>query len=156
LFDDFSFVPPFVILEIVCYKFHAFDLYKLDNLAGKSDGPNEAIEEKCSPVVKRHSESSGSSKTYPTFASLLQPLLIYFDILGTHAASSGNAAATLTILKGCTAYCAHLSELNAKYEWSAVLWYHKDFFEKRSKEMANGIYSGWVTADHTIINKFLF
>ncbi|KAF8167660.1 hypothetical protein B0H34DRAFT_614904, partial [Crassisporium funariophilum] len=64
---------------------------------------------------------------YPNFASLLEPLLIYFGILGVYAASSGNAAAMLTVFGRCSAYCTHLSTLNHIYLWLAILQYHEQF-----------------------------
>ncbi|KAF8189665.1 hypothetical protein BJ912DRAFT_1142892 [Pholiota molesta] len=94
-------------------------------------------------------------RDYPTFASLLEPLLTYFEILGSYAASSGNIGATLTIFRGSAAYCTHLSTLYRSYTWAAIIQYHKQFFLKRSKEMARGVYTEWASPDLTLMGIYL-
>ena len=79
----------------------------------------------------------GFLQDYPTFSSLLEPL-IYFNILTTYAAISGDINATLIIAKGCTAYAGHLSALNRQFQWNAVLQYHKSYFLARRREMIRG------------------
>ncbi|KAF8154038.1 hypothetical protein B0H34DRAFT_631033, partial [Crassisporium funariophilum] len=137
LLDVFPFIPRATIMEIVRFEFHPLNLYKLDVLAQEkaADAQNTMDLEDGHFTIR---ERTGSAKDYPNFASLLKPLLIYFDVLGVYAASSGNVAAILSILRGCTAYCAHLSSLNQTYFWVAILQYHKQFFLKRTKEMARG------------------
>jgi hypothetical protein len=93
---------------------------------------------------------------YPTFSSLVEPLLIYFTILAAYAASSGDILATLTIANGCNTYIGHLSALNRQFQWNVVLQYHKSYFLSRHREMARGDYSGWLHSDVLLMNEHLY
>jgi hypothetical protein len=154
LLDNFPSVPRATILEIVRYEFHPLNLYKLDPVAQEkaTDARNTMDIEDGHFTIR---ERTGTPKDYPTFASLLEPLLTYFEILGSYAASSGNIGATLTIFRGSAAYCTHLSTLYRSYTWAAIIQYHKQFFLKRSKEMARGIYSEWASPDLTLMGIYL-
>lgn len=135
LFDRFPQVEESTILEIIRHDFKPMDLFKLDPAA---------------------LDVGGSLHNFPTFSSLLEPLLIYFSILTAYAASSGDMLATLTIANGCNAYTGHLSALNRRFQWNAVLQYHKSYFLSRRREMTRGNYTGWLQPDILLMNEHLF
>ncbi|KAF8172661.1 hypothetical protein BJ912DRAFT_1148100 [Pholiota molesta] len=142
LLSDFPCISRATLQEIVRFELHPFDLYKLDM-------DMEAQE-------KAWRGHAGSATDYPTFASLLAPLLVYFDVLGCDAAvASGDATTTLAVLRGCAAYCAHLSALDRTYAWAAVLQHHTRFFLRRAREMARGVYSGWAVLDLQLMHECL-
>ncbi|KAF8972157.1 hypothetical protein BDZ97DRAFT_1901309 [Flammula alnicola] len=137
LFDRFPQIESSTILEIARHEFRPMDLYKLDPSA----------------IQPR----AGSLRDYPTFASLFEPLLMYFSVLATYAATSGgDAGATLAIARGGYTYSAHLSKLNRRFRWPAVLQYHTAFFLNRRREMVHGDYSGWLRSDTELMNEHLF
>lgn len=155
LFDRFPQVEASTILEITRHEFKPMDLFKLDpasqdkNLERKS---SVDVEEGVLTATPR----GGSLRDYPTFSSLLEPLLVYFNILTAYAASSGDMAATLTIADGSNVYPAHLSSLNRQFQWNAVLQYHKSFFLARRREMARGEYSGWLRPDVVLMSQYVY
>ncbi|KAF9486411.1 hypothetical protein BDN70DRAFT_10947 [Pholiota conissans] len=155
LTDQFPYISRATIIEIIRFEFHPLNVYKLDLVShDKAAETRNTLDIEDGSFTVR--ERTGSAKDYPNFASLLEPLLTYFEILGAYAASSGSASSTLAILRGCNAYCAHLSCLNRTYTWSAILQYHKHFFLKRSKEMARSNFSGWLNPDANLMSQFLF
>ncbi|KAF8951447.1 hypothetical protein BDZ97DRAFT_1620857, partial [Flammula alnicola] len=156
LFDRFPQVEASVIMEITRHEFRPMDLYKLDpssqdkNLERRA---NLEFEGGQLTAVPR----AGSLKDYPNLSSVVEPVVKYFDILTTYAATcGGDMAATLTIACGSYSYIAHLSALNRQYLWPAILSYHKAFFLARRREMANGIYSGWLSRDVELMTEHIF
>uniref|UniRef100_A0A8H7XSH2 Uncharacterized protein n=1 Tax=Psilocybe cubensis TaxID=181762 RepID=A0A8H7XSH2_PSICU len=146
LVDLFPDVPRATILEIVQFTFHPFNLNKLDLSAHEKvhDARSSLVLENDSLTVKAR---IGTAKDYPTLQSLLEPLFIYFNILGQYAASSGSARATAEVTSAFAYYCAQITTFSRTYQWHAVLAYHQRFFLRRSKEMAHGDYSGWKVPD---------
>ncbi|KAF9011314.1 hypothetical protein BDQ17DRAFT_1345941 [Cyathus striatus] len=134
VYDDFPLVEAGIILDIARHDFRPLDLYKLDYPA---------------------KPASSSSRSYPTFTSLLSPLTVYFNILSTLAAATGKPNIIRTVADGAFCYISHLSDLSQRYEWGAVLQYHMDFHLDRRREMANGSYAGWKSADGQLINTHL-
>ena len=154
LLDRFPFLSRSIILEIIRHDILPLNLYKLDiNAQEKAADAKSTVDIEDGRFTVR--DRSGALKDYPTFASLLEPLLVYFNVLGAHAASSGNAQAVFSLLEACTTYSSHLSLLSRDYQWSAVLTYHKHFFPCRQKEMAKGIYTGWLSTDANLIALYL-
>ncbi|KAF8970287.1 hypothetical protein BDZ97DRAFT_1643273, partial [Flammula alnicola] len=156
LFDRFPKIEASVILEITRHELRPMDLYKLDpsaqdkNLERRANLEFEGGQLTAVP-------HTGSLKDFPNLSSVVEPMLLYFDILTTYAATCrGDMAATLAIARGSYFYISHLSALNRQYLWPAVLAYHKDFFLVRRREMANGIYSGWLTRDAELMSEHLF
>ncbi|KAF8171507.1 hypothetical protein BJ912DRAFT_995404 [Pholiota molesta] len=154
LVDRFPSIPRAIIIEIVRHEIHPLNLYKLDIRAQDriSDAKNTVDLEDGRFTIR---ERTGGVKDYPTMSSLLEPLMLYFHVLGAHAASSGNAHAVLALLESCASYISHLSWLNRTYLWSAVLLYHKHFFLIRQKEMARGIYNGWKHPNPDLVTEYL-
>ena len=127
LFDHFPQVEAGTILEITQHNFKPMDLFKLDPAAQDKNLKQKATLDVEGGIFT--ATPCGSSLCdYPTFSSLLEPLLIYFNILTAYAASSGDMLVTLTIANGCNTYTCHLSALNRQFQWSAVLQYHKSYF----------------------------
>ncbi|KAJ8089341.1 hypothetical protein PM082_014589 [Marasmius tenuissimus] len=99
---------------------------------------------------------ASSSKDYPSFAALLTPLMLYFRILTQFAVSGGNLDAVAALTYGLFAYIEHLSSLNHRYEWSAVLQYHMAFHGLRRRDMVNGIYDSWGKSEPELMTQFLW
>jgi hypothetical protein len=74
LLDNFPSVPRATILEIVRFEFHPLNLYKLDPVAQEkaTDARNTMDIEDGHFTIR---ERTGTPKDYPTFASLLEPLV---------------------------------------------------------------------------------
>jgi len=155
LLDSFPQIETSAILEITRHEFKPMDLFKLDPAAQDKNLERKATLEMEGGVMTA-TPRGGSLRDYPTFSSLLEPLLIYFNILTTYAASSGDINATLTIAKGCTAYTGHLSTLNRQFQWNAVLQYHKAYFLARRREMTRGDYSGWLRSDLLLLTEHVY
>ena len=155
LLDSFPQIETSTILEITRHEFKPMDLFKLDPAAQDKNLERKATLEMEGGVMTA-TPRGGSLRDYPTFSSLLEPLLIYFNILTTYAASSGDINATLTIAKGCTAYTGHLSTLNRQFQWNAVLQYHKSYFLARRREMTRGDYSGWLRSDLLLLTEHVY
>ena len=111
LLDSFPQIETSAILEITQHEFKPMDLFKLDPATHDKNMERKTTLEMEGGVMTA-TPHGGSLRDYPTFSSLLKPLLIYFNILTTYAAISGDINATLIIAKGCTAYAGHLSALN--------------------------------------------
>lgn len=156
IFDFFPRIETSTLLAISRHEFKPTDLYQLDSrLRDKFDDRSSQIEGDIGSLLKLKAKS-GSSKDYPSFQSLQRPLLVYFDVLTTFAASSGKAASTRAVAHGAFEYMAHLADLNAKYEWSAVYTYHMDFHLECRNEMKKGDYSGWAFSSTQLMNTHLF
>lgn len=130
LSELFPFVSPETISEIIHFQFFPTDLYKLD--------------------------PTSATKDYPTLASLIDPLFVYFQILGIYAASKNQVSALLSIHRASLIYGSHLSSLDRTYVWPAILEYHFRFFYRRSHEMACGNFSGWYSPDNELLGQHLF
>lgn len=154
ILDHFPTLSRGIVLEVIRHEIAPLNLYKLDvNAAEKvAEAKNTLDIEDGHFTVKQR---TGGVKDYPSFASLLDPLLVYFNILGVHAASSGQAHAVLAILDACAAYTTQLSLFYRSYSWTAVLSYHKHFFLKRQHEMSQGNFSGWKMADGNLTTLYL-
>uniref|UniRef100_A0A8H7XNY1 Uncharacterized protein n=1 Tax=Psilocybe cubensis TaxID=181762 RepID=A0A8H7XNY1_PSICU len=146
LLDLFPNVPRATILEIVQFMFHPLNLNKLDLSAHKKvhDAQSSIVLENDNITVKPR---LGTAKDYPTLQSLLEPLFVYFNILGQYAASSGSALATREVISAFAYYCAQITTFSRTYHWHAVLAYHQRFFLRRSKEMSHGDFSGWMVSN---------
>lgn len=155
LFDSFPQIESSAILEITRHEFKPMDLFKLDPAAQEKNSERKATLDLEGGVMIA-TPCGGSLRDYPAFSSLLEPLLVYFNVLTTYAASSGDISATLTIAKGCTTYTGHLSSLNRQFQWNAVLQYHKSFFLARRREMARGDYSGWSWSDLLLLTEHVY
>jgi hypothetical protein len=155
LFDSFPQIEASAILEIMRHEFKPMDLFKLDPAAQDKNLERKATLDMEGGVMTA-TPRGGSLRDYPTFSSLLEPLLVYFNILTTYAASSGDMHATLTIAKGCAIYTGHLSALNRQFQWNAVLQYHKSYFLARRREMTRGDYSGWQRSDLLLLTEHVY
>ncbi|KAF8814520.1 hypothetical protein BYT27DRAFT_7082109 [Phlegmacium glaucopus] len=155
LYDLFPLVETGTILEITKHTFKPLDLFKLDpTLHDKNMDLKTTLDLENGSITAK--AKSGSLRDYPQFTSLLEPLMVYFNILSAYAASSGNVDATYAIAQGTCLYVQHLSTLNCSYTWHAVLQYHKAFFLLRCREMARGDYSGWTRSDGQLMNTHLY
>ncbi|KAF9477639.1 hypothetical protein BDN70DRAFT_96064 [Pholiota conissans] len=159
LYEIFPFIPPSVILEIVRFEFSPLDLYKLDATAWlKSDQVSQIRHIRKAQDFRVYGAARNSKATkdcYPDFLSVLGPLLVYFDVLASFAASAGKVAGTYTVVRCCSEYCNSLAFLSGKYDWPPVLQYHIQFFLKRSTDMAGGMYTGWNFEDRLLIDEYL-
>ena len=155
LYDLFPLVETSTILDITKHIFKPLDLFKLDpTLHDKNMDLKTVLDfDNGTTSAEAHSDSL---RDYPHFASLVEPLTIYFDILSAYAASSGNVAATYAIVTGGFHYIRHLSALNRSYHWHAVLQYHKAFFMLRCRDMLKGDYTGWARSDVQLMNCHLY
>ncbi|KNZ71285.1 hypothetical protein J132_00074 [Termitomyces sp. J132] len=134
------------LLDIARHEFRPLDLCKLDPTS------------KFRRADMERTDSNGTrftgTKDYPTFHNLLIPLTTYFSVLQAFAASSGDAHATFVIGHGAARYISHLTSLNQKYEWTAVLQYHVHFHLSRRQEMLTGSYAGWARPDDLLLTEF--
>lgn len=89
---------------------------------------------------------------YPSLPSMLPQLSLYFQILCSHVASTGDAQSILDITSGSKEYLDHLAELEEKYEWDVVLDYHLAYHAKRLPEMARGDYFRWGKPDRRLLD----
>lgn len=154
ILNHFPTISRSIVLEVIWHEIVPLNLYKLDvNATEKAAEAKNLVDfEEGNITIKQR---MGGVKDYPTFASLLDPLLVYFNILGFHAASSGQAHAVLAILDACAAYTTQLSLFYRSYAWTAVLSYHKHFFLRRQHEMLQGKFSGWKLADGNLTTLYL-
>lgn len=134
----FPLVSRETLQEIIHFEFFPPDLYKLNPM-----------------YLEKGLDLETKTEDYPTFDSLMEPLVVYFQILSCYAASSNSISALLAIHRGSHVYRAHLSSLNRTYKWPAVLEYHSQFFFRRSREMARGDFSGWCSPDNELISQVL-
>ncbi|KAJ7194647.1 hypothetical protein B0H12DRAFT_998182, partial [Mycena haematopus] len=131
-----------IILDIVSHAFLPLDLPRLlSPLAARQDYV-------APPSSAPASEHSLALKHFPSFHSLLRPLLKYFEVLAAFAASSGKPWEVFAITRSLSDYVSHLTELHQQYKWSAVVIYHVEFHNARLWDMKAGDYSGWARPDH--------
>ncbi|KAJ7849927.1 hypothetical protein B0H13DRAFT_2360945 [Mycena leptocephala] len=131
-----------IILDIVSHAFMPLDLPRLlSPLAARQDYV-------APPSSAPASEHSLALKHFPSFHSLLRPLLKYFEVLAAFAASSGKPWEVFAITRSLSDYVSHLTELHQQYKWSAVVIYHVEFHNTRLWDMKAGDYSGWALPDY--------
>lgn len=108
------------ILEIICHEIQPLNLYKLNsNAHEKATDLKSTVDFEDSHLTIK--DSAKGVKDYPSFASLLNPLLIYFSILGAHALSANSTSSVFSLMEACNAYTSSLSWLNRTYQWSVVI-----------------------------------
>ena len=154
ILDHFPTISRSIVLEVIRHEIAPLNLYKLDvNATEKAAKAKNMLDFEDSNLTVK--QCMGGIKDYPSFASFLDLLLIYFNILGFHAASSGQAHAILAILDACTAYTTQLLLFYCSYAWTVVLSYHKHFFLQRQHEMLQGKFSGWKVANGNLVTLYL-
>ncbi|KAJ7198083.1 hypothetical protein GGX14DRAFT_342563, partial [Mycena pura] len=139
-----------IILDIVSHVFAPLDLPRLlSPLAARQDYV-------APPSSAPSTEHALALKHFPSFHSLLRPLLKYFEVLGAFAASSGKPWEVFTITRSLSEYISHLTELHQQYKWSAVVIYHVEFHAVRMWDMKAGDYSGWARPDHGLLSGLVY
>ncbi|KAL0060895.1 hypothetical protein AAF712_012287 [Marasmius tenuissimus] len=147
LFDAFPFTEAALLLDITRHKLRPMDLRKLDSkLRAKADDEGN---------LAGFNSRDSAGKDYPSLASIVRPLGLYFQVL-IHFASSGGQLDVVTALSiGMVQYIVHLTNLNQRYEWDAVRQYHMDYHALRRRDMMNSIYSGWGKPEADLITEYL-
>ncbi|KAJ7079304.1 hypothetical protein B0H15DRAFT_999705, partial [Mycena belliarum] len=139
-----------VILDIVSHAFTPLDLPRLlSPLAARQDYV-------APPSSAPSAEHTLALKHFPSFHSLLRPLLKYFEVLGAFAASSGKPWEVFAIVRSLSDYISHLTELHQQYKWSAVVIYHVEFHTIRLWDMKSGDYSGWARPDLNLLARLVY
>jgi hypothetical protein len=137
-------------LDIVSHAFAPLDLPRLLS-------PLAARQDYVAPPSSAPSTEHGLAlKHFPSFHSLLRPLLKYFEVLGAFAASSGKPWEVFAITRSLSDYVSHLTELHQQYKWSAVVIYHVEFHSVRMWDMKAGDYSGWARPDHGLLSRLVY
>ena len=151
---SFPHVDPALRLAIAKHEFRPGHLYKLDAIVkGK---PTAKAFEISDDGAFTQRERDASPKDYPSFCTLFDPLVIYFEILQFFIISSGNVAAIHQVNLGCSEYLCILYQIYSHYEWSVVLQYHFMFHNHHLAEMCNGDYSGWQVMDSELASLYLY
>ncbi|KAG6823787.1 hypothetical protein H0H87_000324, partial [Tephrocybe sp. NHM501043] len=133
-----------VITAIITHEFKAADLHKLD--------PTNHDKETAytfNGSTNQFEVSNRVAKDYKNPFSIIIPLQHYFRVVSFHV---GNPMVTDVFYQ----YVAHLLELIAEYEWTAVLNYHSVFFNRRRAEMAAGDYSNWSLPATDLLSKHVY
>jgi hypothetical protein len=137
-------------LDIVSHALTPLDLPRLlSPLAARQDHV-------ATPSSAPSTEHILALKHFPSFHSLLRPLLKYFEVLGAFAASSGNPWEVFAITRSLADYVSHLTELHQQFKWSAVVIYHVEFHTTRLWDMKSGVYSGWARPDHNLLSRIVY
>lgn len=134
-----------VLVSIITHEFRAANLHKLDPTNRDKDTAYTF-----NGTTNQFEVSHRAAKEYKTAFSVLVPLNHYFSILGFHLPK------TDTVPFVFHQYMAHLIELVAIYEWSAVYDYHSVFFNRRRAEMSAGNYSGWGAPASDLLDKHVY
>ncbi|KAL0061608.1 hypothetical protein AAF712_011525 [Marasmius tenuissimus] len=147
LFDAFPFTDAALLLDITRHELRPMDLRKLDSkLRAKADDEGN---------LASFNSRDSAGKDYPSLASVIRPLGLYFQVL-IHFASSGGQLDVVTVLSsGMVQYLVHLTNLNQRYEWDAVRQYHMDYHALRRHEMMNSNYSGWGKPEAELVTEYL-
>jgi hypothetical protein len=141
--SHFPSIKATTLLEIVRHSFEADDIHKLDH----QDRPSFDSKAKLPPGLPQQIKGP---------YDLIVPLLTYFQVLQTHAASSGASALDVAqIANGGMTYISNLIEFSTRYQWSAVLRYHTRFHDVRRAAMSAGDYSGWDGIDTLLLGQTL-
>lgn len=139
-----------IIMDIVSHAFMPLDLPRLlSPLAARQDYV-------APPSSAPSTEHTLALKHFPSFHSLLRPLLKYFEVLGAFAASSGKPWEVFAITRSLSDYVSHLIELHQQYKWSAVVIYHVEFHTHRLWDMKSGDYSAWARPDHNLLSRIVY
>ncbi|KAJ6558922.1 hypothetical protein B0H10DRAFT_2201311 [Mycena sp. CBHHK59/15] len=139
-----------IILDIVSHACTPLDLPRLLS-------PLAARQDYVAPLSSAPSaEHTLALKHFPSFHSLLRPLLKYFEVLGAFAASSGKPWEVFVIMRSLSDYISHLTELHQQYKWSAVVIYHVEFHTIRLWDMKAGDYSAWGRPDLNLLSRIVF
>ncbi|KAG6889029.1 hypothetical protein C0992_006652 [Termitomyces sp. T32_za158] len=102
-----------VITAIIMHEFKAADLHKLD-----PTNWDKEVAYTFNETTNQFEVSNRAAKEYKNSFSVLIPLQCYFNVLGFHLPKSTD------VLFVFYKYTAHLIELIADFEWSAVFQYH--------------------------------
>ena len=151
---SFPHVEPALRLAIAKHEFRPGHLFKLD--ATVKEKPTVRTFEISDDGAFTQRDRDASPKDYPSFRTLFDPLVIYFEILQFFIISTGNVAAIHQINLGCSEYLRILYQIYSRYEWSAVLQYHFMFHNQRLAEMRDGDYSGWRIMDSELASLHLY
>jgi len=151
---SFPHIKPALQLAISRHDFHPRHLYKLETSI--KEKPRSKTFEISEQGDFTQWESDGSPKDYPSFQSLFDPLMTYFEILQFFIISSGNVPTIQQVVLGCSEYLRILYQIYSKYEWHAVIKYHFMFHSHRLAEMHDGDYSGWRTIDPELASLYLY
>ncbi|KAJ7055457.1 hypothetical protein C8F01DRAFT_994386 [Mycena amicta] len=139
-----------IILDIASHSFSPLELPRLlSPLASRQDFV-------APPSSAPSTEHSLALKHFPSFHSLLRPLLKYFEVLSAFAASSGKPWEVFAITRASSDYISHLTELHQQFKWSAVVIYHVEFHNLRIWDMKTGDYSGWGRPDHNLLSRLVY
>lgn len=139
-----------IILDILSHTFTPLDLPRLlSPLAARQD---YVVPPSSAPAT----EHSLALKHFPSFHSLLRPLLKYFEVLAAFAASSEKQWEVFAITRSLSDYVSHLTELHQQYKWSAVVIYHVEFHSARLWDMKAGNYLGWARPDHGLLSRLVY
>ena len=151
---SFPHVEPALRLAIAKHEFRPGHLYKLDATVKERPKPKTFEISDDGEFTQR--DRDASPKDYPSFRTLYDPLVIYFEILEYFIISSGNIPAIQQVVLGCSEYLRLLYQVYSRYEWSAVLQYHFMFHNRRLAEMREGDYSGWHIMDSELASLYLY
>ena len=151
---SFPHVNPMLQLAIAKHEFCPGHLFKLDAIV--KEQPTAKTFEISDDGAFMQCERDASPKDYPSFCTLFDPLIIYFEILQFFIISPGNVAAIHQVNLSCSEYLHILYQIYSRYEWSAVLQYHFMFHNCCLAEMCNGDYSGWQIMDSELASLYLY
>ncbi|KNZ71923.1 hypothetical protein J132_05197 [Termitomyces sp. J132] len=131
-------------MAIIMHEFKAADLHKLDPI-----NQDKEVTYTFNGMTN-HEISNCTTKKYKSPFSVIVPLQHYFNVLGFHLPRSNNIPFVFY------EYTAHLIELIAEFEWSAVFQYYSVFFNCHQLEMAVGDYSGWEIPAMDLLSKHVY
>jgi hypothetical protein len=146
LYTRFPTIESSVLLSIAQHTFHPTHLYKLE----------PRWREMLDTERVADSAKSRTHKDFPTLASLLAPLAIFFRILTAIATSGKSADQTFVIANAGLSYINHLMDLSDKYQWPAVVAYHLDFHLAQRLPMKDGNFTGWLHPNIHLQSTHLF
>ncbi|KZP09089.1 hypothetical protein FIBSPDRAFT_665012, partial [Athelia psychrophila] len=145
----FPTVEAAMITAIIQHDLHANKLFKLNFwYRNKSDHQVLMFNGTALEVSSRDTVA----KEYKSYNSVAVPLTTYFSVLIAYI----NIADVRDVARHFQHYGGHLLKLSVDYEWSAVLAYHSDFFNRRRREMSEGVYTGWGRQDPDLAGEHLF
>ncbi|KAF8578722.1 hypothetical protein K439DRAFT_1307894, partial [Ramaria rubella] len=151
---SFPHVDSALRLAIARHEFRPGHLYTLDATIKEKPKPRSFEITDDGEFTQR--DRDASPKDYPSFRSLFDPLVVYFEILQFFIISSGNIPAIQQVVLGCFEYSRLLYQIYSRYEWPAVLQYHFMFHHRCLAEMRDGDYSGWRAMDMELASLHLY